>query len=458
MSVKALAQAIALGTNAVLSGIPTADQAVLLTVINTGGTGLTGAFEGIDDGVSPVPLPGYRSDTFISDTGTVSVADGATKSWIVPTWGCNQVRFRPVALATGNPTANLRSMPAVNLLPTSVANATSFAGGIAVTSGFITESATNAITAHSGGTQAAAVALVSEVNGVTVAAANADSVKLPVSVAGYTICVINTGAKSIQVYGNGADTVNGATATVGVAQMANSVCFYACAVAGSWFCEGAGTGFSAGLPTTLFSDNLTAHSGGTQGAALALPSAINRVGTVAAQADSVLLPPSAAGLAITVINNGVFPMQVFGAGTDTINAIATATGISHGVGQIATYFCTIAGNWIVQFSQPQQAGLVSLTGATDAVPAHVAHTYVVNKAGVDAMTLAAPTATTDDGLQITIYSNTANAHTLTATGLLLTGTASVNLATFAAQKGAGLTLEAYQGKWVVLSAVGITFS
>ena len=73
-------------------------------------------------------------------------------------------------------------------------------------------------------------------------------------------------------------------------------------------------------------------------------------------------------------------------------------------------------------------------------------------------TLAAPTATTDDGIVITVTSNTANAHTIQATGLLQTGTASVNLATFAAQPGAGLTLMAYQGKWNVLSSVGITFS
>jgi hypothetical protein len=75
-----------------------------------------------------------------------------------------------------------------------------------------------------------------------------------------------------------------------------------------------------------------------------------------------------------------------------------------------------------------------------------------------ALTLAAPTAGTDDGLEITIFSDTANAHTLTATALLDTGTASVNLATFAAQKGAGLTLEAYNGRWKVLCSVGITFS
>lgn len=96
--------------------------------------------------------------------------------------------------------------------------------------------------------------------------------------------------------------------------------------------------------------------------------------------------------------------------------------------------------------------------ASGAVAPRAAASYVITKAGVAALTLAAPTATTDDGTEITITSNTANAHTLTATGLLQTGSASVNLATFAASAGAGLTLIAYQGKWNVLASVGITFS
>lgn len=81
--------------------------------------------------------------------------------------------------------------------------------------------------------------------------------------------------------------------------------------------------------------------------------------------------------------------------------------------------------------------------------------YVITKAGVLADTLAAPTS---DGIVIRIASTTANAHTLTATGLFQCGTASVNLATFAANAGAGLTIMSYNGKWIVLCSVGITFS
>lgn len=102
-------------------------------------------------------------------------------------------------------------------------------------------------------------------------------------------------------------------------------------------------------------------------------------------------------------------------------------------------------------------GLTALT-TNGAINPNTAANYVITKAGVLADTLAAPTAGTDDGKVILITSNTANAHTLTATGLFQCGTASVNLATFAANAGAGLTLMAYQGKWNVLGSVGITFS
>lgn len=113
-----------------------------------------------------------------------------------------------------------------------------------------------------------------------------------------------------------------------------------------------------------------------------------------------------------------------------------------------------------QFKQSNVAspGFLTLSGTTDAVPPHAASTYFVTGAAIDAMTLAAPTPGADDGKQITLVSQTAYAHTLTATGLLQTGAAAVNVATFAAHAGASLTLEAYQGKWAVVSQNAITFS
>ncbi len=106
----------------------------------------------------------------------------------------------------------------------------------------------------------------------------------------------------------------------------------------------------------------------------------------------------------------------------------------------------------------QGTGAQAALTVDGAVAVRPSRKYVITKAGVLAATLAAPTAGTDDGVEISIISATANAHTLTATGLLQTGTANVNVATFAAQAGAGLTLRAYNGKWQVVAAVGITFS
>lgn len=84
--------------------------------------------------------------------------------------------------------------------------------------------------------------------------------------------------------------------------------------------------------------------------------------------------------------------------------------------------------------------------------------FVITKAGVAAMTLAAPTTGTQDGAILRISSSTLYAHTITATGLLSTGTASVNVATFAAYAGANVVLMAYKGLWIVVSSVGVTFS
>ncbi len=106
---------------------------------------------------------------------------------------------------------------------------------------------------------------------------------------------------------------------------------------------------------------------------------------------------------------------------------------------------------------PTQAAFATLA-ASGAVAPSVQRNYLITKAGVAALTLAAPVVTTDDGKTIVLTSTTAFAHTLTATGLLLTGSAAVNTATFAAFAGTRLVLTAYQGKWLAVSDNGITFS
>mgnify|MGYP006921458617 CR=1 FL=1 len=84
---------------------------------------------------------------------------------------------------------------------------------------------------------------------------------------------------------------------------------------------------------------ITAAAGGTQAAARKLTEANNVVGTVASAADSVRLPPAQVGRRVLVRNSGANSMQVFGDGSDTINAAATATGVAQAASTSALYWC-----------------------------------------------------------------------------------------------------------------------
>ena len=92
---------------------------------------------------------------------------------------------------------------------------------------------------------------------------------------------------------------------------------------------------------------LTAHAGGTQAAALALSATakFHRVSTCATAGDSVSLPTAVANDWHYIRNDGAAACQVFGAGTDTINGVATATGVSLPVGVGALFVSTAANTW-----------------------------------------------------------------------------------------------------------------
>lgn len=92
-----------------------------------------------------------------------------------------------------------------------------------------------------------------------------------------------------------------------------------------------------------------------------------------------------------------------------------------------------------------------LAGTADAIPAGVAGFYVVKTGSADLMTLAAPTAA-QEGNIIQIWSDTAFAHTLTATSLLAGGTALKTTATFPAFRGAGMVLRVCNLVYHVLSS------
>ena len=84
---------------------------------------------------------------------------------------------------------------------------------------------------------------------------------------------------------------------------------------------------------------------------------------------------------------------------------------------------------------------------------------MITKAGVAALTLADPTATTDDGKELTVISTTANAHTVTIAGGLNGAGSGADVGTFGAAAGNRFTVVAYNGKWWSSGvAVNVTFA
>lgn len=110
------------------------------------------------------------------------------------------------------------------------------------------------------------------------------------------------------------------------------------------------------------------------------------------------------------------------------------------------------------FSTPQTLTKQVVTTVTGAITIQNS-TVLLTGTGVQAMTLAAPTAA-QAGTRIFVTSTSAHAHTITATSLLNDGATGVphTTATFAAFAGAGIILEAYNGLWQVVSNNNVTVS
>jgi hypothetical protein len=100
-------------------------------------------------------------------------------------------------------------------------------------------------------------------------------------------------------------------------------------------------------------DNITAHAGGGQANAYPIPGTVQiaRVTVVASAGDSVILPASAPGLEITVVNAAAAnSMNVFPAVGDAINALGANTAFAVAAGKTCTFYCATSGQWHTQLS------------------------------------------------------------------------------------------------------------
>lgn len=105
---------------------------------------------------------------------------------------------------------------------------------------------------------------------------------------------------------------------------------------------------------------IVAAVGGGQTNATPLLAQNNEVSNVATAADSVLLPAWAPGLVITVNNLTSTSLQVFGRAPDTINTVATGTGVAQGQG-ITYYYSGATNTWTSSAQGPAAASGITAT-------------------------------------------------------------------------------------------------
>jgi hypothetical protein len=138
----------------------------------------------------------------------------------------------------------------------------------------------------------------------------------------------------------------------------------------------------ASLPAGGTTDTITALAGGAKPGTL-LTTLVNRVTVVATAGDSVSLPAAVAGLVCAIINDAAKSLQVFGLGTDTINDVATATGIPVGATSMAIFFCSTtgpAGKW---YSLGQWALTVTKATVLGALIAYQDANYIASETGAN---------------------------------------------------------------------------
>ena len=94
----------------------------------------------------------------------------------------------------------------------------------------------NGITAHAGGTKAAALQLPAAVSFIEVdtVATNNDSVLAPQALSGTEFKVFNAGANTLAIFGRGTDTINLSATTVAYTLTTGQTASFFCSKNGSW--------------------------------------------------------------------------------------------------------------------------------------------------------------------------------------------------------------------------------
>lgn len=193
-----------------------------------------------------------------------------------------------------------------------------------------------------------------------------------------------------------------------------------------------GTTPAAGAFTSVAlgnADALAAGVGGTKGAATAMVPGVNRFSTVTTAGDSGLLPPAIPGQIAVVVNDASNGMKIYGAGTDTLNDVATATATWLPGKSTYVFGCSVAGKWyspltnapassqsqVVGPSTPNSTSVFTMQGLAGAITPTRSGTVLVTISG----TITGTSTAAGDGLITQVSYGTGAAPTANAA---LTGT------------------------------------
>jgi hypothetical protein len=164
-------------------------------------------------------------------------------------------------------------------------------------------------------------------------------------------------------------------------------------------------------------DNITATAGGGQTGAFQINAQTSRVATVASVGDSVMLPSSAPGLELLVINHGANAMQVYGNGADLIDDQTATTGVSQMSNSLVIYSCATAGKWYTEGLSSGFAAALGLqtfsyaTIAANAAGTQVAGTPItamLNNITSGGASYSATLPVSAPGLEVTVHNISAN--------------------------------------------------
>jgi len=146
---------------------------------------------------------------------------------------------------------------------------------------------------------------------------------------------------------------------------------------------------------------------------------------------------------------------------DATNKVATINNAGNNPIGFSVADCADADTTVrINLDEYQPVQVVPQALSADGAIAVANGKYVITKGSLAALTLAGPTAGTDDGKEIEVTSDTAFAHTITLpAGKLKTGGAAATICTFTGTTGGGgIKLKAYNGTWKVLAQQGVAFS